>query len=700
MPSSCVSVSVRSRAVSVRTKPKLRSRSATRRNVVSSDEYGGSKFYRFDELTKTRSSSNGASHASANAEEAKEWIDNWKQKKEEKRPVAVTATPPSSSSSAGSAGSDIEEVKAWIDSWKQKKGQKRPVATYATRPGASSYPSKNVEEAKAWIDNWKKREEKRPVTTFAAISGLPSDSSKDVKEAKAWIDNWKQKKRQEKAPVAAAATPSGASSDPTNNNVEDAKAWIANWKSKGKSNSSRSVAVTPKAASAEPESESSSSSGQGAGPLERIFRVIPDSVENNRSLWGVGLMQMMWTASTLMYVSILPIYMKQELGLSNTKIGVLEGAAVASAFFSKVFSGVISDALRSRTAVIFVGSMLTLACKPMFAASASIKASYGAAVCFYWIFSGKIADRLSKGIRAAPTDALLADLSPGTARSKAFSLCQSLATFGGVLGSSLTAALLFSGFSYETIFLLAAVPSALAIVVLFTAVKQPKLAEDEETEASTKKEAKSSSGGFGQVLKNAASLPWQFYFAALIVSTLYVARFSESFVVLRAKTLGWSTAALPLLLTSNQILQGFFTYPMGMLADNLGKKQILSLGFLALIVANAIFIYSKHPVGAVIGFLVVGLHMSMTQANTKALLTEYINPTQRGTAFAMFAVFSGFALSFGNTLAGILNDQSTKAGLGNIGCFYGGAIATTVSLVLLQVYFLVVQGKNSKQAST
>ena len=110
-----------------------------------------------------------------------------------------------------------------------------------------------------------------------------------------------------------------------------------------------------------------------------------------------------------------------------------------------------------------------------------------------------------------------------------------------------------------------------------------------------------------------------------------------------------------------------------------------------LIAANAVFITVKHPIGAVIGFLIVGLHMSMTQANTKALLTEYIEPTQRGTAFAIFAVMSGITLSFGNTFAGILNDQTTKMGLGNVGCFYGGAAATTISLILLLIYFQVNQ---------
>lgn len=531
-------------------------------------------------------------------------------------------------------------------------------APVATPPRATPFSDRRSRLATT-IQNWRERggRHERPSVAAAATS--------NVDEAREWIEAWKSR--------SSSGRPQNGASAAAGSNVEGIEA--------GRSGKSRRPSVAASASFVEP------------GFVEKVYRVVPNA-SNNRSLWGVGLMQMLWTASTLMYVSVLPIYMKQELGLSMTKIGVLEGAAVASAFFSKVFSGIISDALRSRTAVIFVGAMLTLACKPMFAASAAIKATYGTTVCFYWIFSGKIADRLSKGIRAAPTDALLADLSPGSARSKAFSLCQSLATFGGVLGSSLTAALLFRGVGYETIFLLAAVPSALAIVCLFLAVKQPELdAAEEDPAAATKgTKPKAWGGGFAQTLRSAASLPWQFYFAALIVSTLYVARFSESFVILRAKSLGWETAALPLLLTCNQILQGLFTYPMGMLADNLGRKQILVTGFLVLIAANAVFIYSSHPVGAVIGFLIVGLHMSMTQANTKALLTEYIGPTQRGTAFAIFAVFSGFALSFGNTLAGVLNDKYA-----GIGCFYGGAAATTAATLLLLVYFQVVgKGKTAE----
>ena len=466
----------------------------------------------------------------------------------------------------------------------------------------------------------------------------------------------------------------------------------------GSACTTRRAPLTPASASSAqsvPDGEASTK-----GRLARFLEVVPDA-RNNRSLWAVGLMQLLWTASTLMYVSVLPVYMKQELGLSNTKIGVLEGAAIASAFFSKVVSGVVSDALGSRTAVILVGAMLTLACKPMFAASAYVKATYGAGVCFYWIFSGKIADRLSKGVRAAPTDALLADLSPGDARSRAFSLCQSMATFGGVAGSLLTSAFLFAGLSYQTIFLAAAFPSLLAIVVLFTAVKQP--ATDGETDAPAAATAaaapKKKGKGFAEVLRGAATLPWRFYFAATIVSVLYVARFSESFVVLRAKSLGWTTAALPLMLTGNQVLQGLFTYPMGVLADNLGKKQILIAGLLLLILANAIFVFIHHPAGAAVGFLVVGLHMSMTQANTKALLTEHIEPDQRGTAFSIFAVLSGVALSFGNTLAGVLNDRTTRAGLGNVGCFYGGAAATATALVLMLIYFAVVQPKPKEKTA-
>ena len=645
---------------------------------IERNESAGTVLYRFEQEEEGNGNGNGnapttntntsqTSDSTKEVDEARVWIENWRtgQRKVKRGGGVITSATHAAANALYSWRTNVSARRQ--AGKKQIRGSSLITLSAFSDPTspASSEPSENVHEAKRWIDDWR--------------------SSRETRQ---WIDNWRSKESHRRSSVVASAASGGASA---NANVEEAKEWIENWRSSKKngngngngSGSGSQRVVTSAASSNSSESEASSPSGA----FERVFKVLPNE-RNNRSLWGVGLMQMLWTASTLMYVSVLPIYMKQELGLSMTKIGVLEGAAIAAAFFSKVFSGIISDALRSRTAVIFVGAMLTLACKPMFAASAYIKATFGTAVCFYWIFSGKIADRLSKGIRAAPTDALLADLSPGDARSKAFSLTQSLATFGGVLGSALTAALLFKGFSYETIFMLAGVPSALAIVTLFTAVKQPELEEGEgasaDAEAKTKAASSSGGGGFREVIKNASTLPWQFFFAAIIVSTLYVARFSESFVVLRAKNLGWSTAALPLLLTSNQILQGFFTYPMGVLADKLGKKQILTLGFLLLVVANLTFIYTKHPAGAVIGFLIVGLHMSMTQANTKALLTEYINPTQRGTAFATFAVLSGFSLSFGNTLAGILNDK-----IAGIGCFVGGACFTILATILLQVYFLV-----------
>mmetsp|Transcript_10273 Transcript_10273/g.21568 ORF Transcript_10273/g.21568 Transcript_10273/m.21568 type:complete len:568 (-) Transcript_10273:327-2030(-) len=438
--------------------------------------------------------------------------------------------------------------------------------------------------------------------------------------------------------------------------------------------------------------------------VARAFKVEKDPA-CNRSLLILAAISCLWTLSNLMVVSILPVYMKVELGLSNAKIGTLEGAAIFAAFFSKVFSGVISDMLRSRVAVIAVGALMTALVKPAIAAAGLIKNAFGASAAFYWLFSAKITDRLSKGVRAAPVDALVADLSSSESRNRAYSLNHSAATFGGVIGSLLCSALMFAtNSSYEMVFLSAAVPAVLAIVLLFSQIEQPTIHFDDEKTASASKGSSSSANGasngasngngggrnrgtFRDQIAEARTLPAQFLFSAAIVATLYLARFSETFVILRAKSVGVPTTLLPLMLTVNQLVQSVLTYPVGVVADRLSSKAVLFIGFCFLIAANLAFITLPSTAGMALGFVLIGVHLSMTQANTKSLLSAALKPTQRGIGFAVFAVISGISLAVGNILAGLLNDVSAKLGLGLIGCFCGGTVATLLSGLMLIIYY-------------
>lgn len=404
---------------------------------------------------------------------------------------------------------------------------------------------------------------------------------------------------------------------------------------------------------------------QAKSTLRNATSIVSDP-ENNRSLWGVAAMGFLWTSSSLMVFSLLPVFLKVELGASNTKIGSLEGVAIAAAFFSKVFSGIVSDILGSRTQVIAFGSFMTAIVKPMFAMATSINL----------VFAGKLIDRLSKGVRAAPTDALLADLSPKEQRGSAYGINQSMATLGGVVGAAMASiCMVLTNNNYRQTFMLATIPAALALVIQFLFVRQPTLAAEDATATGQAKESKPKQKWS---IKDVSQLPLKFWLTLAVVSILYVSRFSEAFVTLRAKAVGWPVAALPGLLIANQLLQSVTTYPLGVLADRSSRKQMLFYGFCVLIAAHVMFITTSNVPCVLLGFLLVGLHMSMTQGNIKALVSESIPANLRGTAFSTFSIVTGIALAMGNILAGRMSDL-----LGSTGCFYGGFAATLVATLLL-----------------
>ncbi|XRB24740.1 MFS general substrate transporter [Pseudoscourfieldia marina] len=493
------------------------------------------------------------------------------------------------------------------------------------------------------------------------------------------------------------------------------------------------------------------------------WQVVPDA-DNNASLWALAVTEHLWAVSTVMLMSVLPIYLSETLGMSSLGIGVLEACAVFATLISKIMSGVVSDLLYSRTAVILVGGTLAVCVKPMIAASSLVHGAFGASACLWWVSTGRILDRLGKGIRAAPTDALLADLSPKQWRGRAYSLKQSLVTLGGVTGSILTTLCMAITKSYTACFLLASIPAAMALLLLYLVVSKPdrtrqkrmiakgkaERATAEATEAAEAAAAalgrsldiddpppplppppppaaasssSTTSGGeasgtvaadsahvadrprrgmkrlmlFLRSLKKAASLPMQFWLIATVISVLYLARFSESFVILRAKSVGWPVALLPMLLTGNQLMQALLTYPIGALADRTSRESVLMFGIIFLVLANAIFVAFPSPLGVFVGSLVTGIHMSMTHAIAKTLLSESVEVEQLGTAFSIYAVLSGVTLAVGNGLAGYLNDFTVSRGYGVVGCFWGGAAASVLSLLLLQGYMLVKDNAAARQ---
>lgn len=375
------------------------------------------------------------------------------------------------------------------------------------------------------------------------------------------------------------------------------------------------------------------------------------------SLWGVSWMSFFWSTSSLMVFSLLPTFITEVLGASRSKLGMIEGVAISLAFFTKVFSGVVSDIFRSRKPLIALGSIMSVLVKLIFAASSGLS----------WIFAARSIDRLSKGIRSSPTDALIADISQKLHRGQSYGLRQSLYTSGAVVGSILATILVYlSDHNYRLIFLLSAIPGMIAILILLSLVKQPPVKDDVKKDHA------------GWRLSDIKYLPKSFWSLLIVAFVLMLARFSEAFINIRAHDVGWPVHFLPLLIVGMDLVHAGIAYPIGRMANRNNLNTLLLRGILVLVVTNVVFITTQSVVGVAIASMLAGLHVGMTQGILSTLVAESTPAELRGTAFAIYYFSAGIAVLIGNTLAGKLSDL-----LGTTGCFVGGLAFTVLASLLL-----------------
>lgn len=398
-------------------------------------------------------------------------------------------------------------------------------------------------------------------------------------------------------------------------------------------------------------------------PSNQQNSLSPETIKSG--LWGISWMSFFWSASSLMVFALLPTFLTEELGASHTKLGVIEGVAIFIAFLSKFLSGVLSDIFRTRKPLIAIGSFFTIIVKVIFALATSIS----------WIFVARSIDRLSKGIRSSPTDALIADLSPKSERGKSYGLRQSMYTMGAVVGSFSAATLMYFGSNnYRLIFMLSAIPATVAFIILLTIVKQPAIQNELKP--------KNSSWQVSDVKLLPASF-WKLLFISFI---LMLARFSEAFIILRAKSVGWLIPLLPVLLIAMELVHAAAAYPMGKLSDRYTKKSLLLKGIMVLVITNFVFIQFSSVVGVLVAAMLAGLHMGMTQGLLSTLVAESTPAELRGTAFALYYLSSGTAVLIGNSLAGHLSDT-----FGTMGPFMGGIIFTSIASIFL--FFMIREAK-------
>jgi MFS family permease len=357
--------------------------------------------------------------------------------------------------------------------------------------------------------------------------------------------------------------------------------------------------------------------------------------------------------------SLLPVFMVTSLGATAFMVGAVEGVAEATALIVKVFSGTVSDWLGRRKGLTVLGYGLGAISKPVFALALSV----------HWVLAARFMDRIGKGIRGAPRDAMIADLTPPEVRGAAYGLRQSLDTVGAFLGPLLAVGLmiLWAG-DFRAVFWFAVIPAALSVLILVFGVQEPQAG---------RAHARPASPVNWRSLSEFGGAYWWVVAAGGIFT---LARFSEAFLILRAQQLGLADSYAPLVLVIMNVVYAATAFPAGRLADRVSHTRLLAAGLAVLILSDIVLAQAQSLAAVAAGVVLWGLHMGMTQGLLATMVAGAAPAHLRGTAFGFFNLVSGVALLIASLLAGLLWDQ-----LGSAVTFYAGAAFSVLALAVLML---------------
>jgi len=375
-----------------------------------------------------------------------------------------------------------------------------------------------------------------------------------------------------------------------------------------------------------------------------------------RGIWMLGFVSLLMDVSSEMIHSLLPLFMVGSLGTSAFVVGLVEGFAESTALIVKIFSGSLSDYLGKRKGLAVIGYGLGAMSKPLFALAPGMGL----------VLTARLIDRIGKGIRGAPRDALIADIAPPSIRGAAFGLRQSLDTVGAFLGPLIAVALMLAwNNDFRAIFWVAVIPGVLAVALLVLGVKEPKRHVDEKRSNPIRSES----------LKRLSPGYWW----VIVIGTVFtLARFSEAFLVLRAEQVGIPLSLVPLVMVAMNLVYAGTAYPFGRLSDRLSHKGLLALGLAVLILADLILASGTHWMSLLAGVGLWGVHMGITQGLLATMIADHAPPDLRGTAFGLFNLITGLAMLVASVLAGFFWDT-----WGPSSTFYIGAGFSLLALLSL-----------------
>jgi MFS family permease len=371
------------------------------------------------------------------------------------------------------------------------------------------------------------------------------------------------------------------------------------------------------------------------------------------SVWVLGFVSLLMDVSSELIHSLLPVFMVTVLGTSVLAVGLIEGLAEATALIVKVFSGVLSDWFGKRKPLAVLGYGMAAVSKPLFALATSTG----------MVLVARLSDRIGKGIRGAPRDALIADITPEDMRGAAFGLRQALDTVGAFAGPLLAMGLmlLWAG-DFRAVFWVAVIPAVLSVTLLAFGVREPGTAQARQR--------------FPIRRENLRRMGAAYWWVVTVGGVFTLARFSEAFLVLRAQQGGLANALVPLVLIAMNIVYSLGAYPFGKLADRMSHRALLAGGLIVLIASDALLAMAAQGPLLWMGIALWGLHMAMTQGLLSAMVAGTAPADLRGTGFGVFNLASGVALLAASAVAGWLWDQ-----YGAPVTFWGGAGFAAVALL-------------------
>lgn len=374
------------------------------------------------------------------------------------------------------------------------------------------------------------------------------------------------------------------------------------------------------------------------------LRALPHGV------WALGFVSLFMDTSSELIHSLLPVFLVSALGASMTSVGLIEGIAEATALITKIFSGVISDYLGRRKLLTVLGYGLAAVTKPLFPLAGSVGT----------VLVARFVDRIGKGIRGAPRDALVADISPPHLRGASFGLRQSLDTVGAFAGPLLAiAAMALLADDIRAVFWIAVIPALLSVATLIFFVKEPAPQTDAGAARAPLRLAD---------MKTLSTAYWR---VVAVGAVLTLARFSEAFLVLRASDAGLPMTLVPLVLVVMNIAYAASAYPAGVWSDKAGRRIVVLAGVAVLVLADVVLALAPNLWFVMLGVILWGIHMGLTQGMLATMVADTAPETLRGTAFGAFNLVSGIAMLAASVLAGLLWDRFGPSGTFTAGAIFG-----------------------------